>query len=107
MRSTSWRPSYRRWGWGTKLLSCLLLAAPLSSCASRNVPPMGYQGQPFRPEADERKLWSEAEKEEEKLAKTGKVYDDPLLQEYLETVAARVVPPEVQQAGGPPIRVSV
>ncbi len=68
---------------------------------------MGYQGKPFRPEADERAMWNQAEKEEEKLAKTGKVYDDPLLAEYLAGVAAKVIPPEVQSAGAPAIRVSV
>src|SRR5262244_4270188 len=107
MCSTSWRSSYRRWGWATKLLSCLLLAALLPSCASTNVPPMGYQGKPFRPEADERKLWSDAEKEEEKLGKLGKTYDDPLLEDYLASVAARVVPEEAQEAGAPAPRVAV
>ncbi len=68
---------------------------------------MGYQGKPFRPEADERALWSQAEKEEEKLAKTGKIYEDPLLEEYLSGVAAKVVPAEVLAAGGPAIRISV
>jgi predicted Zn-dependent protease len=68
---------------------------------------MGYQGQPFRPEADERALWSQAEKEEEKLAKTGKLYEDPLLEEYLSGVAAKLLPPEVHAAGGPPVRVLV
>ncbi len=68
---------------------------------------MGYQGKPFRPEADERALWNQAEKEEEKLAKTGKLYEDPLLEEYLAGVAAKVVPPEVHAAGGPAIRISI
>ncbi len=85
----------------------LLLSLAAQGCASTAVPPMGYQGKPFRPEADERALWSQAEKEEDKLAKTGKLSDDPLLEEYLQNVAAKVMPPEVAEAGGPPIRVSV
>jgi beta-barrel assembly-enhancing protease len=68
---------------------------------------MGYQGKPFRPEPDERKLWSDAEKEEEKLAKTGKTYDDPLLEDYLASVAARLVPEEAQQAGAPAPRMAL
>ena len=68
---------------------------------------MGYQGRPFRPEPDERKLWSDAEKEEEKLGKLGKTYDDPLLEDYLASVAARVVPEEAQEAGAPAPRVAV
>ena len=68
---------------------------------------MGYQGRPFRPEADERQLWSDAEKEEEKLAKLGKTYDDPLLEDYLAAVAAKLVPEEAQQAGAPAPRLAV
>jgi beta-barrel assembly-enhancing protease len=68
---------------------------------------MGYQGKPFRPEPDERKLWSDAEKEEEKLAKLGKTYDDPLLEDYLSGVAAKLVPDEAQKAGAPAPRIAV
>jgi len=68
---------------------------------------MGYQGKPFRPEPDERKLWSDAEKEEEKLSKLGKTYDDPLLEDYLASVAARLVPEEAQEAGAPAPRIAV
>ncbi len=68
---------------------------------------MGYQGKAFRPEPDERRLWSDAEKEEEKLAALGKTYDDPLLEDYLTSVAARLVPEEAQQAGAPAPRIVV
>jgi predicted Zn-dependent protease len=81
--------------------------ALLSGCASTHVPPMGYQGKPFRPEPDERQLWSEADKEEEKLAKLGKTYDDPLLEDYLAGVASKLVPEEAQQAGAPAPRIAI
>jgi predicted Zn-dependent protease len=68
---------------------------------------MGYQGKPFRPEPDERQLWSDAEKEEERLAKLGKTYDDPLLEDYLSGVAAKLVPDEAQKAGAPAPRIAV
>jgi Zn-dependent protease with chaperone function len=68
---------------------------------------MGYQGKAFRPEPDERRLWSDAEKEEEKLATLGKTYDDPLLEDYLTSVAAKLVPEEAQQAGAPAPRIVV
>src|SRR6266545_1067790 len=107
MGGTSWWSSYYRWGWPAKFLAWILVTALLSGCASTNVPPMGYQGKPFRPEPDERKLWSDAEKEEEKLAKLGKTYDDPLLEDYLASVAARLVPEEAQEAGAPAPRIAV
>jgi predicted Zn-dependent protease len=68
---------------------------------------MGYQGRPFRPEPDERKLWADAEKEEEKLNKLGKTYDDPLLEDYLASVAERLIPEDAQQAGAPAPRIAV
>jgi predicted Zn-dependent protease len=68
---------------------------------------MGYQGQPFRPEADERQLWGEADREAEKLEKLNKLYDDPLLDEYLAKVADRLIPDEVKAAGGPRFRFAV
>jgi predicted Zn-dependent protease len=68
---------------------------------------MGYQGKAFRPEPDEQRLWSDAEKEEEKLATLGKTYDDPLLEDYLTSVAAKLVPEEAQQAGAPAPRIVV
>jgi beta-barrel assembly-enhancing protease len=79
----------------------------LPACASRNVAPIGAGGQPFRPEADERALWSRAEKEEQALLKRAKVYDDPLLEEYLGTIADRLMPEAVRAAGGPGIKVGV
>jgi len=75
-----------------------LLAA---ACASRTVTPIGAGGQPFEPEADERALWAKAEQEEEALLKKARLYDDPLLEEYLGRVAARLVSEEVRAAGGP------
>src|SRR5215467_14476147 len=104
---TSWQSSYNRWGWTSKFLAWTLVAALLSGCASTHVPPMGYQGKTFRPEPDERKLWSDAEKEEEKLAKVGKIYDDPLLEDYLAEVATRLVPEEALKAGAPAPRIAI
>jgi beta-barrel assembly-enhancing protease len=68
---------------------------------------MGYQGKPYQPEADEKQLWSDAEKEEEKLAKLAKSWGDPLLEEYLSGVAAKLVPEEARQAGAPAVRIAV
>ncbi|HEU5322913.1 MAG TPA: tetratricopeptide repeat protein, partial [Methylomirabilota bacterium] len=84
-----------------------LVALLVSACASRVVAPIGAGGQPFRPEADERALWAKAEKEEETLLKRARVYEDPLLEEYLAGIGDRLVPEEVRAAGGPGFKFGV
>jgi predicted Zn-dependent protease len=96
-----WRPAYRSVAW---VLIVALLAA---SCASRNVPPIGAGGQPFKPESDEVRLWAQAEKEEQALLKKTKPYDDPLLDDYLGKLADRLRPEQVRRAGAPGLRVGV
>ena len=85
------------------MLLCLLTPG----CASRNVPPIGAGGQPFKPESDERALWAKAEKEEEALLKKAKAYDDPLLEDYLAKVGERLTPDDVRNAGGPGFKFGV
>src|SRR2546425_5330555 len=63
------------------LAGVIILSLLASACASRNVPPIGAGGRPFKPEADERSLWAKAEKEGGALLKRGKPYEDPLLAE--------------------------
>src|SRR5207244_986357 len=66
-----------RWGAPYRCLAWVLIASLLAaSCATRNVPPIGAGGKPFKPESDEVRLWSQAEKEEEALAKKAKIYDE-------------------------------
>src|SRR5438067_5033831 len=95
------RPLYHAVAWG---LIVPLLAV---SCASRNVPPIGTGGQPFKPESDELRLWAEAEKEEQTLLKKAKAYDDPLLDEYLGRLGDKLLPEQVRAAGGPGLRFGV
>ena len=83
-----------------------LVTALLVGCASTKVPPIGSE-RPFQMAADERRIWADAEKEEAKLEKSGKVYDDPLLEEYLGRIGDRLLPEEVKQAGGPGFRFTV
>ncbi len=90
-----------------RAVAVALVVALLAGCSSTRVPPMGYQGQPFKAEPDERKLWAEADKEAEKLEKLNKLYDDPLLEEYLAKVADRLIPDDVKAAGGPGFRFAV
>jgi predicted Zn-dependent protease len=85
----------------------LIVALVLPGCASRHVPPIGAEGKPFKPESDERALWAKAEKEEETLLKKAKVYDDPMLEEYLAQLGDRLTPDEVRAAGGPGFKFGV
>jgi len=85
------------------MLLCLLTPG----CASRNVPPIGAGGQPFKPESDERALWAKADKEEEALLKKAKVYDDPMLDDYLGKIGERLTPDDVRNAGGPGFKFGV
>src|SRR5436309_2104275 len=97
-----------RWSAPSRAIAWVLIASFLTaSCASRNVPPIGAGGQPFKPESDEVSLWKQAEKEEETLTKKAKIYDDPLLDEYLGKIADRLLPDEVRAAGGPGLRFGV
>lgn len=89
------------------ITSLVILCLLTPGCASRNVPPIGAGGQPFKPDADERALWAKAEKEEESLLKRTKVYDDPMLEAYLAGVGDRLTPDEVRAAGGPGFKFAV
>ena len=83
------------------MASLLITASVLPGCAHRAVPPIGVAGTPFTPDADERRLWAEAETEEEKFQKAGGLYGDPLLEAYLARIGDRLTPGEVKRAGGP------
>ncbi|MFQ5898055.1 MAG: tetratricopeptide repeat protein [Candidatus Methylomirabilia bacterium] len=91
----------------TRTAALVVAGALFAGCATTNVPPMGFQGQPFKPEADERRIWAKAEKEAQKLETLNKLYDDPLLEEYLARVADRLIPDQVKEAGGPGFRFAV
>jgi predicted Zn-dependent protease len=85
----------------------VILCVLVPGCASRKVPPIGAGGQPFKPESDERALWAKAEKEEETLLKKAKVYDDPMLDDYLARIGDRLMPDDVRNAGGPGFKFAV
>jgi predicted Zn-dependent protease len=85
----------------TFVVSLVLVALAVSACATPRVAPIGAGGRPFTPAADEQALWARAEKEEETFLERSKVYDDPVLEQYLGRIGDRLVPPEVRAAGGP------
>ena len=83
------------------LVLCLMVA-----CATTNIPPIGSSHQPFQLAADEREIWEQSEAEQQKLNRRGRLYQDPLLEEYINDIARRLTPPEVEQQGVP-IRVRI
>ena len=79
--------------------SVLVLASFLvgqTGCLTTSVPPVGAEGGTFTPANDERRLWDQAKEEERKLRDKAAIYQDPLLEDYLNQVASRLAPPEMQ-----------
>jgi predicted Zn-dependent protease len=68
---------------------------------------MGAGGRPFTPEPDELTLWAQADREEQQLQKKSRPYDDPLLDEYLARIGAKLMPDDARGAGGPALRFDV
>lgn len=84
----------------------MLVALAVSACATR-LPPIGMDGQPFTPDADERLLWAQAEREATALLKRVRLYEDPLLDAYLARLGDRLAPEGARIAGAPVLRFSV
>src|SRR5260221_8225935 len=85
-------------------LASFLAFGPLG-CRSTNVAPVGSPGAQPALARDEARLWKQAEEEERQLQAKAAIYDDPLLNDYLNVVAQRLVPPEVKEAGLLKIRI--
>ena len=75
------------------------------ACAT-HIPPIGSSHQPFQLSADEREIWEQSEAEQQKLNRRGRLYQDPLLEEYLNGIARRLTPPPLEEAGIP-VRVRI
>lgn len=71
------------------LATVLLLTV---SCVSTQLPPISSQGETFEPLRDERALWDRSREEEEMLLGKVKLYEDPLLESYLEQIVDRLNP---------------
>lgn len=84
------------------LVTVLLVTA---SCVSTQLPPISSQGEAFEPLRDERALWDQSREEEEKLLEKVELYEDPLLESYLERVVSRLTPPGM--AANPAVRYRV
>ncbi len=86
------------------LVGALLVGLIAVSCTAR-VPPIDAGRTPFTPSPEERRLWSEAEREEESLLTRVTIYEDPRLDEYLGRVAAKLTPPTLAAFAMPEGRV--
>jgi beta-barrel assembly-enhancing protease len=87
----------------TAIMLVLLLVV---ACATSNIPPIGSSHQPFQLAADEREIWEQSEAEQQKLNRRGRLYEDVLLEEYINEIARRMTPPELEEQGVP-IRVKI
>jgi hypothetical protein len=64
-----------------------------ASCVTTKLPPISSAGAEFQPLKDEIKLWERSRDEETKLRDNVDLYQDPLLEDYLEQIVGRLNPP--------------
>jgi predicted Zn-dependent protease len=83
-----------------------LVLLVVMACATTNIPPIGSSQEPFQLAADEREIWEQSEEEQQKLNRRGRLYQDLLLEEYINDIARRMTPPELADQGVP-IRVKI
>ena len=70
------------------------------SCATTQLPPISAVGEDFEPLKDEARLWERSRAEEKELLAEVPLYDDPLLEDYLEEIVADLNPPGMRAADG-------
>jgi predicted Zn-dependent protease len=88
-------------------LGAALVLTFTAGCGHVDIPAMGRDGQAFVPDADERALWLEAEREEAVIGKHVTFRSDPSLEEYLHAVALGLLRAAARAAGAPPVRIAV
>ena len=86
------------------LVVVLLFGGPLA-CLTTQVPPVGSGGA-FSLERDEAEMWRQSREEEAKLRAEAPLYQDPILNDYLNAVAQKVIPEESRGQQTLKIRVS-
>lgn len=68
-----------------------LLPIFLITCATIDLPPLSFNPE-VRLESDERRIWRRSEEEQRKLDKSRKILNDPLFEEYLNDMGAKLTP---------------
>jgi predicted Zn-dependent protease len=90
-----------------RVAAAAALVSAAGSCAKTTLPPVSASGAAFEPARDERRLWEVAREEERKLREKVKLYQDPLLEDYLEEVVGRLNPRGMAENPDLQYRVSV
>jgi predicted Zn-dependent protease len=81
-----------------RLAISVLILLGITSCATPALTPVGKE-QVFQLQEDERRIWNRSAEEQERLDRSGHIYEDPLLTGYVNEVAQRLVPEDVKGKG--------
>lgn len=76
----------------------VFIVLALASCASTNLAPIG-PGKAFKAEDDEKQLWEDSEKIERAVVKSGLLYQDQELENYLNALAEKLVSRDLRDTG--------
>jgi predicted Zn-dependent protease len=76
-----------------RIVAVAVLSSLALSCAPTRIAPISASGAAFAPDRDESRLWEQAREEEVRLRGKASLYQDPLLEDYLEGVVSRLNPP--------------
>lgn len=79
-------------GLSRKIVAIVICCTFLASCMPTKIPPISEAGEAFEPEKDEKRLWIEAQSEEQKFLDKAILYDDPLLEDYLNGITGKLAP---------------
>src|SRR5512140_2988900 len=90
-----------------RAVALVTLSALTLYCAPTHVPPISSAGDAFKPDRDEVALWNESRAEEAKLRDKARIYQDPLLVNYLEGIVAGLNPPAMAANRAVSYRVTV
>ena len=86
-------------------VAALTVLLGTAGCATTQLPPISAAGESFEPLPDERRVWQRAREAERKLLDEVGLYEDPLLEDYLEDVVGRLQP--AGMAANPAVRYRV
>jgi predicted Zn-dependent protease len=83
--------------WFFKCFIIVTVSLTSGSCATTNLPQIGADEKQLTLKKDEIQLWRNAEQIERLIDESGILYDDSNLQEYLETIACKLLPTNIHK----------